>query len=94
MRSLLAISIGLLTGAVGPAAAECQCRYAGKVFEQGEQVCIRVDGKARMARCDMALNNSSWVFVGDSCPTAALGLQFTQSAFSPTPPAAVHRDVH
>jgi hypothetical protein len=54
----------------GSARAECQCRYDGKVFEQGQLVCIRVGGATRLARCDMALNNSSWIFLERGCPTA------------------------
>lgn len=54
----------------GSARAECQCRYDGKVFEQGQLVCIRVGGATRLARCDMVLNNSSWSFLKDGCPTA------------------------
>lgn len=56
----------------GSARAECRCRYDGKVFEQGQLVCIRVGGVTRLARCDMALNNSSWIFLKDACPTALL----------------------
>ncbi len=57
----------------------CRCRYQGKYFEQGETVCIRVDGRSRLARCDMALNNSSWTFLPakDGCPTVRM---------SPLPP--------
>jgi hypothetical protein len=56
----------------GEAAADhkCQCLYQGRKFEQGEFVCIRVDGATRFARCDMLLNNSSWTFLDGPCPTA------------------------
>jgi len=60
--------------ALAPAGAlaehKCQCLYQGKRFEQGQLVCIKVDGAARLARCDMSLNNSSWTFVSNGCPTA------------------------
>src|SRR4051794_1708175 len=49
---------------------KCQCRYDGRVFDQGQLVCIRVDSRTKLARCDMALNNSSWTFLQNGCPTA------------------------
>jgi hypothetical protein len=78
-RLVPVLMLAVLGGASpGAAAAEhkCQCLYQGKKFEQGESVCIRVDGTARLARCDMLLNNSSWTFLKGGCPTAL---------FSPAP---------
>ncbi len=69
-----------LTVHAGQNGMECRCRYQGKYFQQGETVCIRVDGRSRLARCDMALNNSSWTFLTtakDGCPSALM---------SPLPP--------
>ena len=85
MLAAVALRWALLLFAVaamapGGAVAEhrCQCLYQGKKFEQGELVCIRVDGATRLARCEMLLNNSSWTFLGRGCPTAL---------FSPVPAA-------
>jgi len=72
---LLALAVLAPTGA--SAAHQGQCLYQGKKFEQGELVCIKVDGSARLARCDMLLNNSSWTFLKTGCPTAT---------FTPRPP--------
>ena len=70
-RWLLAASTVLgLVVLSGAADADCTCRYAGKTFEQGQVVCIRVGDASRLARCDMALNNSSWTFIKDGCPSA------------------------
>jgi hypothetical protein len=55
-----------------PASAGRHCRYEGKIFNQGDVVCIRVDGQTRLARCGMMLNNGSWNFLQDGCPTALL----------------------
>lgn len=55
-----------------PAAAGRHCRYQGRIFNQGDLVCINLNGKARLARCGMMLNNASWNFLQDGCPTAAL----------------------
>jgi len=44
----------------------CSCRYRGKDFHLGETICIR----ARLARCEMTLNNTSWKFTGRGCPVS------------------------
>ena len=79
MLAPMAIRLAILTfalAALAPSGAfaehNCQCLYQGKRFEQGQLVCIKVDGTAHLARCDMLLNNSSWKFLSNGCPTAAL----------------------
>ncbi len=66
----------------GPAAAEgdrrCSCRYAGQSFEQGACLCIVTPGGRRFACCEKVLNNSSWSFKDEPCPTSSV----------PRPPAA------
>jgi hypothetical protein len=37
-----------------------------QTYAQGQVVCI----KGKLARCGMALNNSSWIFLASSCPEA------------------------
>lgn len=71
LASLL-VALAVLAPAGAAAEHKCQCLYHGKKFEQGELVCLRVDGATRLARCDMLLNNSSWTFVQTGCPTALL----------------------
>ena len=76
MATRLAILLVVLAGSAPVSASaaghECQCLYQGKKFEQGEYVCIKVDGATRLARCDMLLNNSSWTFLKGGCPSALL----------------------
>lgn len=72
---MLVVAAGLAPGGALADGHKCQCLYQGKKFEQGEYVCIKVDGATRLARCDMLLNNSSWTFVKGGCP----------NAFSPVP---------
>jgi hypothetical protein len=55
-----------------PASAGRHCLYQGKIFRQGDVTCIRVDGKTRLARCEMLLNNATWNFFQDGCPTALM----------------------
>ena len=64
-------AIMVLAGIVA-ASGNCRCRYQGKLFDHGQLVCIHVDGKTRLARCGMALNNSSWIFLADGCPSARM----------------------
>jgi hypothetical protein len=68
---LAAVAMLSLAGAAS-AGPECRCLYDGRTFDQGQYACIRIGGTARLARCGMALNNSSWIFVKDGCPSAAL----------------------
>jgi hypothetical protein len=55
-----------------PAFAGRHCLYQGKIFRQGDVTCIRVDGRTRLARCEMLLNNATWNFFQDGCPTALM----------------------
>ena len=68
----LAALAALLLPATASAGPECRCLYQGKEFEHGALVCIRVGGRTQLARCDMALNNSSWTFLQPGCPTALM----------------------
>jgi hypothetical protein len=67
---LMGLSAVLILAA--PAAAGRHCRYEGRIFNQGDLVCISLAGKTRLARCGMMLNNATWNFLQDGCPTAAL----------------------
>ena len=62
-----------LIGTVGAHTGQpCPCRFPGGVAPPGAVICLEVDGKRLLARCEMVLNNSSWRFLGESCPIAAL----------------------
>ncbi|WP_414650557.1 hypothetical protein [Ensifer sp.] len=50
----------------------CTCRNRdGSKYELGQVACLRVDGNAYMARCEMNLNVTTWKKLRDGCPTAA-----------------------
>jgi hypothetical protein len=49
----------------------CPCRYPGGIAPPGAVVCLDVDGKRSLARCEMILNNSSWRVLDQSCPIAS-----------------------
>ncbi len=53
---------------------DCYCtdRSGGRV-ELGQTICLYVDGRAFMARCEMSLNVPMWRETGESCTTSLLG---------------------
>jgi hypothetical protein len=61
----LFIAMGTTAAAAGP---ECKCRANGQDYRQGQVLCIM----AKLRRCEMFLNNTSWKIVADSCPQASL----------------------
>jgi len=66
------IAVALLCSAVSPVSADCTCRGPGVVAHHGQTVCLRTPTGPRLARCEMALNNSSWTFLPESCPEASM----------------------
>jgi hypothetical protein len=46
----------------------CTCRAQGADFTVGTMVCLATPSGARMARCEMVLNNTSWTFLPTPCP--------------------------
>jgi hypothetical protein len=68
----LAIVAAFLAGAAGAHTTHpCPCRYPGGVAPPGAVVCLDVNGKRSLARCEMVLNNSSWRFLDKPCPIAS-----------------------
>jgi len=45
----------------------CRCRFQGTTFMLGETVCMNTYLGVQLARCDIALNNTSWVPTGVPC---------------------------
>ncbi len=64
-------AIGLLIG-YEAALADCTCRSRDVVANEGEVVCLTTPLGQRLARCDKVLNNTSWTFLQDACPTTSL----------------------
>lgn len=57
----------------GPPDARCTCRNRdGARHELGAVVCLNVDGRKYLARCEMVLNVTSWQKVQDGCPVASI----------------------
>ncbi len=70
MHRLLPISFvtaALAAASSAPAQADCTCRALGRVFEQGQAVCLSTPSGPRIATCGMVLNNSAWEFSQAPC---------------------------
>jgi hypothetical protein len=65
------VGIGIFV-ASDPASADCTCRSRDIVANEGEVVCLNTPLGQRLARCDKVLNNTSWTFLQDACPSAKL----------------------
>lgn len=49
------------------------CVNAGNRYAVGEFACIAAcHQQRRLARCDMVLNNTSWTYVSETCPSAMI----------------------
>ncbi len=73
-----------------PAAADPDCfctDRTGTRVELGQEICLTVDGRAFIARCEMTLNTPSWKPTGADCVTSGLGRE-------PVEPPADPRRVH
>lgn len=52
---------------------DCYCTDTqGSRVELGESICLKVDGRAFMAKCDMSLNVPIWRDTGDGCLSSEL----------------------
>jgi hypothetical protein len=51
------------TGEVIP----CRCRYRESDYRLGETVCMNTHLGVQLARCDLFLNNTSWIPIGVPC---------------------------
>lgn len=67
---LLALPIDI-AAAGGLGGTLCTCRNRdGSRHSLGSFVCLNVDGRRYLARCEMALNVPNWKKIQDSCPLA------------------------
>lgn len=83
MKRIGVTALLLLCGVSGPGLADvtgpggkvidCYCTdTSGSRVELGETICLRVDGRMFMARCEMALNNPIWRDTGQGCVSSHL----------------------
>lgn len=45
----------------------CRCRYQGQEYRLGEVVCMQTHMGTVMTRCDLFMNNTSWIPTTDAC---------------------------
>lgn len=72
---LLLLSTPALADVTGPGGKkiDCYCTDStGGRVELGEAICLYVDGRAFMARCEMSLTNPMWRPTGESCISSRL----------------------
>jgi len=48
--------------------AECYCRAQGRLFAEGESICLRTAQGGRLAECRMVTNVMSWGITDRACP--------------------------
>ena len=66
---------GVIDGATGQP-IPCLCRYQGAAYRLGDTVCMTTPLGRQLTRCDLFLNNTSWVPTGVPCTTSALARRF------------------
>lgn len=47
---------------------ECYCRAMGSIFSVGTQICMNMGSGAKLYRCGMDQNVTSWQSDGTGCP--------------------------
>ena len=62
---------GVISGATGDA-IPCRCRFRGNAYRLGDTVCMTTHLGVQLARCDLLLNNTSWVPIGVPCTMSLL----------------------
>jgi hypothetical protein len=62
---------GVISGATGEP-IPCRCRFKGSAYRLGDTVCMATPQGVQLARCDLFLNNTSWVPTGVPCTMSRL----------------------
>jgi len=62
---------GAISGATGEA-IPCRCRFQGTAYRLGDTVCMNTPLGVQFARCDLILNNTSWIPTGTPCTMSRL----------------------
>jgi hypothetical protein len=65
--AVVLLILPLLAAATTAASADCTCRFQGRDYDLGQNVCLATPKGARIATCGMVLNNTSWQFSETPC---------------------------
>lgn len=69
--TLAIVMTGLMFDASPSSAQDCTCRNRdGKKYELGRVICLEVDGRRYLARCEMNLNVTTWTKLQEGCPVS------------------------
>ena len=75
-------------------APDCYCRTpGGGRAELGDTLCLFVNGRAFLARCDMSLNVPFWRETGEACLSSALPQSTVELPQPAVQPLGVHAEV-
>lgn len=57
----------------------CRCRFQGLLYQLGDLVCMSTPEGTVLTRCDLLLNNTSWVPTHTPCTLSRFGVRQTAS---------------
>jgi hypothetical protein len=64
--------VGLISLGSNPALSDCTCRYKGGEITESQTICMTTAKGRELAVCEKVLNVTSWKFLGQPCPAAAI----------------------
>ncbi len=68
---------GVISGATGEP-IPCRCRHQGSAYRLGDTVCMSTHLGVQVARCDLVLNNTSWIPTGVPCTMSSLRVRLAR----------------
>jgi hypothetical protein len=83
LAALILTPCATLADVTGPGGTviDCYCTDStGGRVELGEEICLMVDGRAFIARCEMSLTNPMWRDTGKPCVGSSLGFERREPA--------------
>ena len=78
---------GMILASPVIAGENCTCRHNAEDIPEGQSICMKTPKGMQMATCERVLNNTSWKFTGQPCPTALkMSVKIADTAFLYEPP--------